>query len=74
MVHLLRKKPDTGFFDDGFTERFDIAFADLYFAAVDADSTGRRVSAGRRRSGISISRDNRTDNRRIPAGPPVALP
>jgi hypothetical protein len=46
-TEAIRDRLGTGFFvDDGFIERFDIVFADLYFAAVDADSAGQRVSAG----------------------------
>jgi len=49
MVYLrtteaVRDRLGTGFFgDDGFMERLDIVFANLYFAAVDADAAGRRV-------------------------------
>lgn len=36
----------TGFFeDDGFVERFDVVFADLYFDAIDDDAAGRRLDA-----------------------------
>jgi len=45
-TEAIRAKLGTGFFDDdGFIERFDIIFADLYFSAVDADAAGRRVGA-----------------------------
>lgn len=45
-TEAIRDKLGTGFFDDdGFTERFDIVFANRYFDAVDADAAGRRVNA-----------------------------
>jgi Family of unknown function (DUF5995) len=42
----IRDRLGTGFFDDDdFIARLGIIFAELYFAAVDADSAGQRVSA-----------------------------
>src|SRR6266540_1291079 len=43
-TEAIRQRLGTGFFDDDrFMERFDIVFANRYFAAVDADAAGRRI-------------------------------
>jgi hypothetical protein len=42
----IRDRLDTGYFDsDLFVERFDILFANLYFAAIDAAAAGQRPAA-----------------------------
>jgi hypothetical protein len=46
VTEAVRDRLGSGFFsDDGFVEQFDIVFAGRYFAAIDADAAGRRVSA-----------------------------
>jgi len=45
-TEAVRDRLGTGFFtDEGFVERFDIAFANFYFAAIDADAAGQPVDA-----------------------------